>query len=66
VNKHSPLFEQSLNNEQFGNSQSPFEFLDSPSSHLLLHSPVFRLPIEAKCQLVFFIILKKKKKKKKR
>jgi len=70
VNEQIPLFEQSFNDEQFGNSQFPFEFLNFPSSHLLLHSPVFTLPIYF---ILFYLLIiniherqKKKKKKKKR
>ena len=51
-NKQVPWPEQEFNFEQFGGSQSPFEFLASPSSHLLLHSPVFRLPI----LFIYFIL----------
>jgi len=62
VNKQVPWPEQSFNVEQSGGSQSPFEFLASPSSHLFLHSPVFKLPI---FYFNFYFFQKRKEKKRK-
>jgi len=68
VNKHLPWPEQSFNDEQFGGSQLPVEFLASPSAHSLLHSPVLRLPIIYSFIIIIIIInheLMRRKKKKK-
>ena len=66
MNKQVPWPEQSFNDEQFGGSQSPFEFLAFPSSHLVLHSPVFKLPVVLFYLFSLLSSTKRKRKKKKK